>query len=542
MPIEISLKKSTSNPTSVSGLTLAEPVFNYSNNTFWFGKGSGVSPVWVGAGICGASGGIAAGLTYQIPTLGAVKDYFSAVSSAFLGTTAAYVSAVNGFTGGITLNAGSNITITSSVAGGITITSTGGGVTTFNGLSGAVQGVSSAAAGTGISVSAATGAITITNIGVVSFNGLTGTVQGVSAAVAGDGVSVSGSTGSVTITNIGVTRAAAGTGISVSSNTGTVTITNTGVQSFNGLTGAVQGVSAAVAGTGISVSGATGSVTITNIGVQSFNGLTGAVTGVTVGGTNTFTALNTFNAGISSAGGTFSSLTRFTAGITASTLYVSGGATFGTDTSTNGTVFAKSLAPYGGFGAATLYINADGDGNGGGNTVTVIGDSAGDGNNTHISVDDSSGTITLHAGAGGINTSFFNNEVSAPAFSDSYSYCETFRTTTSSTTANQTIATINNVYDNQQTPAVMNYPAFEVTISARDTVLNKTEMLKMLVVQDGTNTVNTQYGLIRTGATGPVSAYSTTLSGSPKNLLIRATPLSTNSTVFTTTVRSHSNG
>jgi hypothetical protein len=45
--------------------------------------------------------------------------------------------------------------------------------------------------------------------------------------------------------------------------------------------------------------------------VISFNGLTGAVTGVTVGGTNVFTSLNSFNAGIS-----------------ASTLTVSGGATF----------------------------------------------------------------------------------------------------------------------------------------------------------------------------------------------------------------------
>ena len=88
--------------------------------------------------------------------------------------------------------------------------------------------------------------------------------------------------------------------------TGTVVFTNY-VASFNGVTGAVQGVSAAVAGTGISVSGATGSVTITNTGVQSFNGLTGAVTGVTVGGTNVFTALNSFSAGISAAGGvTFS--------------------------------------------------------------------------------------------------------------------------------------------------------------------------------------------------------------------------------------------
>jgi hypothetical protein len=84
------------------------------------------------------------------------------------------------------------------------------------------------------------------------------------------------------------------------------TAATTAVTSFNGRTGAVQGVSAAVAGTGISVSGATGAVTITNTGVQSFNGLTGAVTGVTVGGANTFTALNSFNAGISASGATFS--------------------------------------------------------------------------------------------------------------------------------------------------------------------------------------------------------------------------------------------
>jgi hypothetical protein len=171
-------------------------------------------------------------------------------------------------------------------------------VTAFNGRTGSVQGVSSAAAGTGIFLNAATGAVTITNTGVLSFNGNTGAVQGVSSA-------------------------AAGTGIFVSAATGAVTITNTGVQSFNGATGAVQGVSAAVAGSFITVSSATGSVTITNTGVQSFNGLTGAVTGVTVGGVNTFTALNTFNAGISSAGGTFSALTRFTAGISAS------GGTFG---------------------------------------------------------------------------------------------------------------------------------------------------------------------------------------------------------------------
>jgi hypothetical protein len=57
-------------------------------------------------------------------------------------------------------------------------------VTSFNGRTGAVQGVSAAVAGTGISVSGATGAVTITNIGVQSFNGLTGAVGGVTTSAA----------------------------------------------------------------------------------------------------------------------------------------------------------------------------------------------------------------------------------------------------------------------------------------------------------------------------------------------------------------------
>ena len=53
-------------------------------------------------------------------------------------------------------------------------------VSTFNGRTGDVQGVSAAVAGTGISVSGATGSVTITNTGVQSFNGLTGAVTGAS--------------------------------------------------------------------------------------------------------------------------------------------------------------------------------------------------------------------------------------------------------------------------------------------------------------------------------------------------------------------------
>ena len=49
----------------------------------------------------------------------------------------------------------------------------------------------------------------------------------------------------------------------------------------------------------IGITGGNALLANTDGGVASFNGITGAVTGVTVGGANTFTALNTFNAGLS---------------------------------------------------------------------------------------------------------------------------------------------------------------------------------------------------------------------------------------------------
>jgi len=58
-----------------------------------------------------------------------------------------------------------------------TATGSGGGVSSFNGLTGAVEGVSSLIGGTGISVSGATGTVTVTNQGVRTFNGATGDIS-----------------------------------------------------------------------------------------------------------------------------------------------------------------------------------------------------------------------------------------------------------------------------------------------------------------------------------------------------------------------------
>lgn len=129
-----------------------------------------------------------------------------------------------------------NTGVTHAAAGsGISVSGATGTVTISN------TGVTGVCAGTGISVSAGTGRVTITNEGVRSFNGLTGAVsflnyvssfngsigdvQGVGSAVAGSGISVSGATGAVTITNAGVTGIT-GTAneITVSGTTGFVTI------------------------------------------------------------------------------------------------------------------------------------------------------------------------------------------------------------------------------------------------------------------------------------------------------------------------------
>jgi hypothetical protein len=86
-----------------------------------------------------------------------------------------------------------------------------------------------------------------------------------------------------------------------------------GLVEFSSASSTGSGVTLAVAGAGIvlSPSGGTGTVTFINNGVLSFNGNTGAVSGASLGA-NTFSQLNTFNAGI-----------------TTSSIYASTGSTFG---------------------------------------------------------------------------------------------------------------------------------------------------------------------------------------------------------------------
>ena len=214
-------------------------------------------------------------------------------------------------------------------------------VSSFNGLTGIVQGVSSVNGSTGTiysvglinGLSGTVGISPGTNIsivtygntliinsvpltgvtGVLSYNGLTGNVEGVCGAIAGSGIYVSGLTGSVKITNIGVTGISAGSGISISGTTGNITITNSGILDL----GQGDGILLlktnpnipSIANTGVlAISGFTGyvglsgssSVTIT----QSGNTLvfTSTSSGISTGVANTFTQLQTFTKGISTAG------------------------------------------------------------------------------------------------------------------------------------------------------------------------------------------------------------------------------------------------
>jgi hypothetical protein len=137
-----------------------------------------------------------------------------------------------------------NGTLTGAVTGIVTTSDTGTVTNTM--LAGSIA--NNKLVYSSITTTAGTG-ITLGGSSVALGGTLTITNAGVTSNVAGTGISVSGATGAVTITNTGVTAASAGSGISLSSSTGSVTITNTGVLST-------------VAGTHITVSAGTGNVTI----------------------------------------------------------------------------------------------------------------------------------------------------------------------------------------------------------------------------------------------------------------------------------------
>jgi hypothetical protein len=126
--------------------------------------------------------------------------------------------------------------------------------------------------------------------------------------------------------------------------TGTFTKTLTGTTAnFTGLVSSTVGFS----GSGTNITGL----------VSSFNGLTGAVSGVTVGGTNVFTALNSFSVGISAAGATFSAPITSTrmARHTSAAISAEKTASFSPTAEEDGTVFYIN---YTGKGSITVTLDS----------------------------------------------------------------------------------------------------------------------------------------------------------------------------------------
>jgi hypothetical protein len=236
-------------------------------------NGIGVAPVWGQVPLAGTSQAVTGVL--PIANGGTNSNATPTAGGVGYGTGTAHAYSAAGTSGQVLTSAGTSAPSWSSLSS-ITVTSI--------------------TAGSGISASASTGAITISNTGVTS-------------AVAGTGISVSGSTGSVTITNSGVTSITAGTGIGVSGSTGGVTITNNGVTSFSaGTTGFTPST------------GTTGAVTLSGTLVVA-NGGTGVTTTPAAGqllignGTNYTVANLTAGGGIGIANGS-GSITISNSGVT----------------------------------------------------------------------------------------------------------------------------------------------------------------------------------------------------------------------------------
>jgi hypothetical protein len=497
----------------------------------------------------------------------------------FNGATGAVsgVNSVNGLTGILTVSGGTGMSVLSGDKG-ITVSNTG--VLSFNGLTGAVTGVTTSVANTftalqtfnvGITAAGATLA-NIRNVnnlsgraGITFASNSTSITNSILLKDGANDIDINSGSGTVSIGLGGLGALGTSSKIKLQTTDGDVTttygtidsgtltsnrtytlpdatgtfvldtnISSSAVTSYNGRVGAVQGVSAAVAGIGISVSGATGSVTITNTGVQSFNGLTGAVSGVTTSVANTFTALQTFNAGITTSGITLngritaSGLGTFNSGITTSGITLNGNLVASGSGKFNSGVLTDFVAPTTGLGVGgVLYLNADGIGAGGGGAVTYIGDVVGDTNNTYIAVDDSNVEINLYAANGQIN-SF------GPIYLNNHCTFFTAQVTSDTNTANQTIFS----YDGSS------WCGAEFIITAQQGALSVVSMktCKILVANTSSTVNHTEYGEVVVGTDFvtfdvSISGGSVSLTMTPSgNSLVVSTVVGVKATLFPVSV------
>ena len=267
-----------------SGLTFGEPAFVDGLNSLYVAKNDGTS-MRVGAEIdttvtLGTSDN-------KIPTQKAVKTY---IDNNIAGGS---ISSLNGLTGAVTIYGGSGISV-AAAGGGITLTNTG--VQSLNGATGAVTNVARTNEGNTYSVQQ------VMNAGL--------TAGGTSTSLFSTSTTVQNTTGLLTLqandrAQNSILRVLGSNGLSTSYNNDIkpqTTQASNLVHTLPSTTGTLlnTAVTSAVAGTGISVSASTGAVTFTNTGVQSavagnqitVSGATGAVT-IAVSATPSFTSIST---------------------------------------------------------------------------------------------------------------------------------------------------------------------------------------------------------------------------------------------------------
>ena len=214
-----------------SNTTWGSFTFNYPGTitaATWGGNTIGTSKGGIGLTTVGTAGQVLTSngttLSYTTPTTGTVTSVTGTapVVSSGGNTPAISMAAANTSTNGYLTSTDWNTfngkqaagTYVNSVTATSPVTSTGG----------ATPAISMAAATTSVS-----GYLTSTDWTTFNNKQPAGSylTSAVTSAAAGTGISVSASTGAVTFTNSGVTSLVAGTGISLSGSTGAVTVTNT---------------------------------------------------------------------------------------------------------------------------------------------------------------------------------------------------------------------------------------------------------------------------------------------------------------------------
>ena len=274
----IRIKRSTSG-TAPTGLTFGEPAFVDGINSLYVAKNDGTS-LRVGAEI-DTSGTLSSNSDNKIPTQKAVKTY---IDNNIAGGS---VSSVNGLTGAVTIYGGSGISV-AAASGGITLTNTG--VQSLNGVTGAVTNVARINEGNTYSVKQVMNAgITAYSINVSSIasfnpsNNGTNSLLGTNTYLNSDTTTVGNTAARLTIDSTQSPGARSTLRLmGTSGNDPEIRYKNDITPNGNGqgenlthylpsTTGTLlnSAVTSAVAGTGISVSASTGAVTFTNTGVQS---------------------------------------------------------------------------------------------------------------------------------------------------------------------------------------------------------------------------------------------------------------------------------